>query len=305
MDVFMTSATGYVGRAVALHLTGRGHRVAALVRSPASAGEAERMGVRPVPGRLDDPATYTAEVRAAHAVVHTAFEYRADGSENAALDTAATHALLAAARSGETRHFIYTSNGYLPQVTDERLVETHELEPAAQPERAWRLGVERDVVAAAHADLHTAVLRLGMVYGGRGGGTLVDLFEAAARAKVLPYLAAACRNRWSLIHLGDLASLYASVLEQGGRGVFHAVDDHPITAEAVVAAAAACCGVEAVQQDEPQVRAVLDAHTIDLMQRDVALHARASLGLGWSPRFRDLPAGIASAHADWRQGAAA
>lgn len=302
MDVFMTSATGYVGRAVALHFMRRGHRVAALARSPASAAEVGRLGVRAVPGELSDPAAYAAEASAAQAIVHTAFAYRADGSENGELDVAATRALLAAARNGRTRHVIYTSNAYLPHVAGEHLVDA--ADDSAQAGRAWRLDLEREVIAAGRADAHTAVLRLGMVYGGRGG-TITDLFEAASRANVLPYLTAVCGNRWSLVHLDDLASLYGVVLEEGGAGVFHAVDDHPVTVETVFEAVAACCNVAAVQESESQVRAVLDPHTVDLMQRDVALSASASIGLGWSPQFGDLPAGVAAAYADWRQGAPA
>lgn len=302
MDIFMTNATGYVGRAVALHLAGRGHRIAALARSPASAVEVARIGMRPVLGELGEPAVYADEVRAAQAVIHTAFEYRADGSENSELDIAATHALLAAARSGKPRQFIYTSNGYLPHVSGEHLIDAAGLEGPARLGRGWRLGVEREVAAAGHANFNTAVLRLGLVYGGRGGGSITSLFEAASRTNVLPYLASARRNRWSLIHLDDLASLYGVILEKGAQGVFHAVDDHPITVESAFEAVAACCGVAAMQDSESQVRAVLDPHTVDIMQRDVALHASASIGSGWSPRFGHLTAGLASAYADWRQG---
>ena len=165
MNIFLTSATGYVGAAVAQCLRGRGHAVVALARSARTGEHLRRNGVQAVPGDLARAESYRAEVERADVVVHTAFEYSADGAENLELDIAATRTLLSA------RRVIYTSNAYLPGVGTERLAETTVLSG-----RLRRLETERMVLASPASN---AVIRLGMVYGGHGGGTIAALFACA------------------------------------------------------------------------------------------------------------------------------
>src|SRR5262245_51234568 len=93
MHVFLTRATGYVGAAVAARLQTRGHTVAALARSASSDERLRASGIRAVRGDLARVATYRDEVERADAVVHTAFEYAANGAENLELDRHATRAL--------------------------------------------------------------------------------------------------------------------------------------------------------------------------------------------------------------------
>ena len=186
MRVFLTSATGYVGAAVAARLQARGHTVAALARSTASAERLLAAAIRPVPGNLARAETYRDETERADAVVHTAFEYSADGAENVDLDMQATRTLLRA------RRLIYTSNAYRPRIAVERM-----LGPSA------------------------AAIRVGMVYGACGGGTIASLFAAAQYNAHLPYLRDAANNRWSLIYLGDLAALYERLVETKAAGVFN------------------------------------------------------------------------------------
>ena len=212
MQVFLTSATGYVGAAVAKALRARGHSVAALARSPNSEQRLRSSGVQAVPGELARPETYRDAAAQAAVIVHTAFEYSADGAENLELDVHATRALLGA------RRLIYTSNGYLPGIDTERLTDT----------TTRRLETER-MVLAADASAANAVIRLGMVYGGHGGGTIASLFATAKRERQLPYWRDVADNRWSLIHLDDLAALYVALAETAASGVFHAVDGRPLS----------------------------------------------------------------------------
>jgi len=299
MNIFMTNASGHVGMAVAAELAARGHVVVALARSDVSAERVRAAGAVPVRGELADPDGYLDHARRADAVVHTAFEYAADGSERTALDLLAVRRLREAV--GDAGHLIYTSNGYLPELTDEAPVHALRSADPAVRARGWRLEAEREALSAPRA----AVIRLGMVYGG-AGGTVADLFSAAdaaaGRSDGLPYLAECADNRWSLIALEDAAALYATVVERGACGVFHAVDDRPRTVREVFAAVAAACGTTATEAPEHVVRAALSAHAADIMRRDVALRAPRALSLGWSPRHPDIAAGVRAAHAQWRAG---
>ena len=264
MRVFLTSATGYVGAAVATRLQARGHEVAALTRSTSSEQRLRSAGVRPVPGGLARAQTYQDEVDGAHAVVHTAFEYSADGAENLDLDMQATRTLLRA------RRLIYTSNAYRPRIAVE-----HILGPSA------------------------AAIRVGMVYGGCGGGTIASLFAAARRNAHLPYLRDSANNRWSLIYLDDLAALYARLVETKAVGVFNGVDGQPLSVRHTLERAATVCGISALPADEALVTSVHEQHTVDVMKRAVALDCQDARELDWSPRYRSFEEGAATAYAEW------
>lgn len=271
MQVFLTSATGYVGAAVAARLQARGHAVAALARSAGSEQRLRGSAIRAIAGNLARAETYRDEAANADAVVHTAFEYSPDGAENLHLDVEAASTLLCA------RRLIYTSNCYAP---------------------ASRREAEK-IVLGADSSRPNAVIRLGMVYGGQGGGTIASLFAAARRSGFLPYLRDAAANRWSLIHLDDLAALYAQLVETNAAGVFQAVDGQPLSVRRTLECAATACGVSASMENEEIAASVHEPHTVDVMKRDVALGSERSRDLDWSPRYRSFEAGAAPAYAEW------
>ncbi|HKU16750.1 MAG TPA: NAD-dependent epimerase/dehydratase family protein [Steroidobacteraceae bacterium] len=271
MQVFLTSATGYVGSAVAARLKARGHAVAALARSKRSLERLDAAGIRPVPGELARPETYRDQAARADVVVHTAFEYSQDGKENLELDRCAVRELL------RGRRLIYTSNGYWP-------APRHEAE---------------QMVFAGQEHSSNTIVRLGMVYGGHAGGTVSTLFAAARQRGRLPYLAACADNRWSLIHLRDLASLYARLVETPARGVFDAVDNHPLSVRRTLERMASVCGASASAESESAVADMHDPHTIEVMKRDVALDPTRARELDWSPRYSSFDDGAAPAYAEW------
>lgn len=267
MQIFLTSATGYVGAAVAARLRARGHSLAALTRSSSSAQRVRAAGIEVVRGNLARAETYRDATASADVIVHTAFEYSTDGAENLELDRHATQLLL------RGRRLIYTSNGYRP-----------------------RFETEHMVLAEVSAN---AVVRLGMVYGGCGGGTIASLFGSARRSGQLPYPAQAANNRWSLIHLDDVAELYARLVEVAASGVFDAIDGNPQTVRRTLERVGAVCGVPASMQSEAMVRSILEPHTVDVMNLDVALLATREQEIGWSPRYRTFDEGAAPAYAQW------
>lgn len=267
MRIFITSATGYVGAGVAARLRARGHSIAALARTTGSEERVRAAGIRVVSGDLARAESYRDEAERADVIVHTAFEYSADGAENLDLDTHATQMLL------RGRRLIYTSNAYRPRLETERMVLAEEST--------------------------NAVVRLGMVYGGFGGGTISSLFDAARRSQQLPYPRAAADNRWSLIHLDDLAELYARLVETTASGVFDAVDGCPLTVRRTLEEVGVVCGVAASMQNEALVASVHEQHTVEVMKRDVALGCTRARETGWSPRYRSFEEGATPAYAEW------
>ena len=293
MNIFMTSATGYVGTGIARALLARGHAVRALVRSEASAHRARGIGVEPVSGELADPDAYLGVIQSSRAVIHTALEYSDDGRENAELDIEVSHALLNQMERGRFSHFIYTSNAYLPGIRGECSVgpAANDADSGAQT-LPWRLQLEREILAQDGCGLVTSVIRPGMVYGGGDGGTIGDLVDAAERSGHLAWPEGREGNRWSLVHVDDLAALYVRIVECGAGGVFHAVDGQPLPVARVMSALADAMGVPSRAAAAGCVSAFLSSHAFGMTLRDIALGAPRARALGWQPRFADFEQGV-------------
>lgn len=108
--VFVTGATGYLGRALIPRLCARGHTVRALVRS----GSADKLpaGCTPIIGQALDPGTYGAHVAPADTFVHLVGTPRPNpwkAAEFERVDLASVHAALAAAKRAGVGHFVYVS----------------------------------------------------------------------------------------------------------------------------------------------------------------------------------------------------
>jgi uncharacterized protein YbjT (DUF2867 family) len=72
MKVFVSGATGFIGRATCRALIGAGHEVLALARDAGKARALETDGVRTLVGTLDDSATFVKQAGRPEAIVHLA-----------------------------------------------------------------------------------------------------------------------------------------------------------------------------------------------------------------------------------------
>ena len=109
-DVFVTGATGYIGRALVTALVARGHRVRALVR-PESVSRVSA-GVTTVVGNALDAATFAASVSPLDTVVHlvgTPHPSPSKAAEFQRVDLASARASVTAARLARVPHFVYVS----------------------------------------------------------------------------------------------------------------------------------------------------------------------------------------------------
>src|ERR1700690_332663 len=108
--VFITGATGYMGRSLIPALLARGHRVRALVRE----ASAHRVppGAETVVGNVLDSASFADAIAPADTLVHligTPHPSPAKAASFQAVDLASVDAALAAALHAGVRHFVYVS----------------------------------------------------------------------------------------------------------------------------------------------------------------------------------------------------
>lgn len=109
-DVFVTGATGYIGRSLVGALLGRGHRVRALVR-PGSEAKVPA-GALSVHGNALEAASYRESVAPADTFVHlvgTPHPAPWKGRQFREVDLRSIQAAVEAARYARVQHFVYLS----------------------------------------------------------------------------------------------------------------------------------------------------------------------------------------------------
>jgi NADH dehydrogenase len=108
MKIFVTGASGFIGRRLIEHLLGAGHEVVAAVRRPCPDLDPREMSVVEV--RLDDRPALERALRGSDAVVHLAVATGTTSEREAyAINVVGTEHLLAAARGAGVRRFVFTS----------------------------------------------------------------------------------------------------------------------------------------------------------------------------------------------------
>ncbi len=285
MNVFITGASGYIGGTVAERLLAAGHRVRGLVRRSDLAERLGAAGITPVLGTLDDGEILAREARRADAVINAA------SSDHRPAITA----LLAALQdTGKT--LIHTSGiGVIAddargQAGDARIFDEDDPLPVA-PGRQARRALDQAVLAGGDSGLRGIVLCNAMVYGeGRGlqrhSTQIPGLLKPAQRDGMVHVLGAGA-NRWSNVHVDDLAELYLLALEHGPDGAFYFAENGEASFAQIGGALANRLDLGPVQPWTLEQAAAEWGHdqALALFGSNARVRAkRAREELGWAPR---------------------
>ena len=302
MEIFVTGGSGYIGRAVVAELVGRGHAVTGLARSDDSAAALRDLGAATVAGDLWSADEWGPDARAADVVIHLAMDLKSPAEGDTAVFDAVLGGPDSDARESGTAAgpaFVYTSGLWVVGDTEGATVgdDADTSRPAELV--AWRVPSENRVLAATAAGRTAAVIRPGSVYG-RGGGASARMFATAVKSGAAEYVGSG-DNRWSSIHVDDLARLFVLVVETGATGPINAVDGRPERVAEIAKAASRAAGAEGRTNPLPleQVRRKLGAYA-DALCLDIGADAPAARALGWRPSRESFTACADAAFSEWR-----
>jgi len=223
MNIFITGAAGYIGGSVANALLEERHVIRGLVRDPEKVELLAARGVTPVFGNLDDLGLLVCEAQQADAVINTASS-----------DHRASVEALLQGLHGSGKPFLHTSGSSVigDDVRGDKLSEhvfdedTHFI---VESEKQERHAIDNLILAAATKGVRSIVLCNSMIYGS-GTGLHADsvqvprLVQQASRSGVVRTVGSGV-NRWSNVHIHDVAELYRLALEKAPAGAFYFVEN--------------------------------------------------------------------------------
>jgi len=288
MRIFLTGANGFIGGAVASSLIANGHKVRGLVRDKAKAETVAAYGIDAVIGTLDDATLLQAEARAADAVVNTA-----SSDHRGAVEA------LISALAGSGKPFIHSSGSSIVadlamgEPSDRIFDEATPIVPLA--DKAARVAIDRLVLDAqrAHA-IRAMVLCNAMIY----GRTLVPqaqsvqipaLVRQAKSSGVARYIGRGL-NRWSNVHIVDVAALYALALANAPSGAFMYVESGEENLRDIANAVAAKLDLGVAQSfSADEAIAAWGRNTaIYSLGSNSRVRGKAAAALGWRPKERSI-----------------
>jgi len=285
MNIFLTGATGYIGRRVAEKFQAAGHQILGLARSEHAVQWMQDRGMTPHRGDLFDAPSLMQAAQVADGVIHLGAAVGPNWVEG---DRIAAHALLDAL-AGSGKPFIYTSG--TPIYGDTGLVVVDEDAPLNPPPFfAWRPSLEQQVLAAASQDIRSIVLRPATVYGRGGGSSLLLLLHQAQHEEAAHYIGAG-ENRWSTVYVDDLADLYVLAFERASAGsVFNAATGASASMKDLATAISFAIGRKGsvASWTLEQARAALGPRAEFFAMNQHVSGAKATLLLGWNPRAPSL-----------------
>ena len=303
MRIFVTGATGALGRHLVPGLVAAGHEVTATTRTPGKVAQLRAAGAEPVVlDALDREAVIAAVLAAApEVIVHqmTALagmrSLRKPDKAFAAtneLRSRGTDNLLAAAARAGTRRVI--AQGYAGAGPDERSggrLKTEEDPLGWRPIRS----AARMVAAIRHVDKTVPlevpegiVLRYGSFYGPGASDVLLEML----RKRQLPVVGGGT-GIWSFIEITDAAAATIAAVGHGAPGLYNVVDDDPAPVAEWLPYLAKVAGAKPPLRGPAWLGRLLAGEFVvaQMTTSRGSSNEKARKELGWEPRY-----------ATWREG---
>ncbi len=302
MRVFVTGATGALGRLLVPALIAAGHEVTATTRTPGKVAQLRQAGAEPVVVNGLDREAVIAAVQAAgpEVIVHqmTALagmrSLRNVDQVFAAtneLRTRGTDNLLAAAARAGTRRVIAQSNVVAnersggPVKAEDDPLASRPPSPSSARALAAVKHVEKTVPLEAPEGI---VLRYGSFYGPGASEPMVD----AVRKRQMPVIGGGT-GVWSFIEISDAAAATLAAVEGGAPGVYNVVDSDPASVAEWLPYLAEVAGAKPPLRMPAWLGRLLAGEFVVALMTSVrgSSNEKARKELGWDPQY-----------ASWREG---
>jgi nucleoside-diphosphate-sugar epimerase len=305
MRVLVTGGTGHSGSYIIPELIASGHEVTGLARSDASAAALSALGAKVRRGDLQDLDGLKDAAADSDGVIHVA--HRQDLLPSGGMDAVSAAELPIMLAYGEA-----LAGTGKPLVAAGSIGSPGQLgRPATEDDPALFVGdqhkgtlrvrndVEAAVIGLAELGVRSSVVRIANIMHSTTDAGFLPMLIALAQEKGFAGYPGDGANRWSAVHVRDVASLFRLALEDGPAGKYwHAVEDGGISFRELAEAIGSRLGLPAVSipVDELMVPGHFGFLANIVTQDYSASNLITRRTLGWGPAQPSLLADLDNGH---------
>jgi nucleoside-diphosphate-sugar epimerase len=297
MRIFVTGATGYIGRVVTEQALAQGHTVYGLSRHEQGDALLKSLGATPVRGELTTFDVLSRESSAADMVLHLAYihDFTMDHNEVLRIDAAAVDAL--AKPLFKTNKSLVITSGTLVIESDPAGNETNEDSPLSQTSVfKHRIRSEQHALRFAEEGVRVSAIRLPPYVYGRGGSFFIPmLMDLAAKAGESIYVDEG-RLRTTGVYVDDAADLYLLAGQKAKAGeAFNGTSTTTVTVRQLAEAISKVLQLPTRSVNHAEAEKIWGPFMTAVVQYENRPSNRKAIQqLGWQPKGIDMLTDISS-----------
>jgi nucleoside-diphosphate-sugar epimerase len=294
MRLFITGATGYIGRVVTDFAVKDGYVVYGLSRSEQGDKVLQNLGAKPIRGHLKSLDVLREQTSLADVVLHLAYihDLSMDYEETLRVDTMAVKALGDAIKGSCKSLIIASVSG--PVKSDPKGGETSEDSPLSEVfAMKERMRSELNALSLVQQGVHVLAIRLPPYVYGRAGSIFIPTMMQIALKAGESICVGDGRLRTSSVHVDDAARLFLILAKKHNKiksgEVFNATDSTSIRLGEIATAVGSVLNLPVRSVTRQEAEGIWGQFLTSFVQSECrASSAKAFIQLGWQPREVDL-----------------
>lgn len=306
MKIFITGATGVLGRRLVKELVSRGHSVTGMARSPRGEDTVRFLGGVPSGADLFNSESLLPDIEGSDVIVHAATSIPVkmrlkpeDFTHNDRIRREGTRILTDCAGKTGVKKLIFQSVTWVSRPEDGLFFDESS---RPNPDRTTASAVEGERITEEAADKYgfiPTVLRCGFFYGADASHTRV--MADGIRRRRFPIIGSG-ENIWSNIHVDDAALAFVTAAIEDLKGVWHVVDDHPVSVGEYFSLFAQKLGAPAPPHLSPWIaRLLAGGYTVGLLTKSTfTSNRKLKNASGWAPRYPSCNEGLDQIMQEWK-----